>query len=195
MKLNKLFFGAAVVFAAFTAKADYQLLFNTFNDAVNPTNPVFDTDGTTVLRGVNGFVGQLYAGTSAGSLSSIGSPVAFLNGTTAATGGGNISGGTATKPDAGVTSATAGFYQFRVWNTANGSTYEAASAVIGAKIGSSTVQAVTLQGYANGTTPPISFPTANLHGSFALTTVVVPEPATIALGLFGAAGLFVRRRK
>lgn len=195
MKLNKLFFGAAIVFAAFTAKADYQLLFNTFNDPVNPTNPVFDTDGTTLLRGVNGFVGQLYAGTSAGSLSAIGnSSVAFLNGTTVATGGGNISGGTATKVDSGVTSATAGFYQLRVWNTANGSTYEAASAVIGAKIGSSTVEAVTLQGYANGTTPPISFPTANLHGSFALTTVVVPEPATIALGLFGAAGLLARRR-
>ena len=195
MKLKQLIIGAAIVFATVTVRADYQLLFNTFNDPSNPTNPVFDTDGSTLLRGPNGFVGQLYAGTSAGSLAAIGNSAAFLNGTTLGTGGGSISGGTATGVDAGITSATSGFYQLRVWNTANGSTYEAASAVVGAKIGSSTVQSVTLQGYAIGATPPVSFPTANLHSSFSLTTVAVPEPATLALGLFGAAGMLFRRRK
>ena len=193
MKLKQLIIGFAIVFATVTVRADYQLLFNTFNDPSNPTNPVFDTDGSTVLRGPNGFVGQLYAGTSAGSLAAIGNSAAFLNGTTPSTGGGSISGGTATGVNAGITSATSGFYQLRVWNTANGSTYEAASAVVGAKIGSSTVQSLNLNGYASG--PPPVPETANLHPSFSLTTVAVPEPATLALGLFGAAGLLFRRRK
>jgi len=192
MKLKQLIIGFAIIFATVTVRADYQLLFNTFNDPTTATNPVFDTDGSTLLQGVNGFVGQLYAGTSAGSLAAIGSSVAFLNGTSS-TGAGSISGGTATGVNAGITSTTSGFYQLRVWNTANGSTYEAASAVVGAKIGSSTVHSINLNGYASGT-PPLP-ETANLHPSFSLTTVAVPEPATLALGLFGAAGLLFRRRK
>ena len=102
-----------------------------------------------------------------------------------------------TKVDPTVTAnPTAGAYQVRVWNTANGSTYEAASAVVGAHVGVSSTVSVNFAGYVNGNLPPVSFPQASGFSSFNLMAVsAVPEPATIALGLFGAAGLLIRRRK
>jgi len=196
-KIIKASFLALVVAAsATTVLADYQIKFYTLNDDTVPTNPIFDSDGTTKLAGSAGWVGQLYVQVGAGAFGAVGTPVPFLNGGTA----GFISG--APTPDItvdndSVTTATAGAYQLRVWNTANGSTFEAASAAPGARFGTSSSVSVSLLGYinelnnpaANQTAPP-GYPTANGFASFA-----VPEPATIALGLFGAAGLFIRRRK
>lgn len=92
-----------------------------------------------------------------------------------------------------VTSATiggggAGFYQMRAW--VGGATFSDAA---NTKKGSSAVTGITFGGtpLAGGTA--IASPDLNLHASFAVVTV--PEPATLALGLFGAAGLFIRRRK
>lgn len=92
-----------------------------------------------------------------------------------------------------VTSATiggggAGFYQMRAW--VGGATFDDAA---NTKVGSSAVTALTFGGTPLPPGGAALAPTdLNLHASFA---VAVPEPATLALGLFGAAGLLFRRRK
>jgi len=180
-----------IALSALTAKADYQLNFVTANGG--SSNPVFDVDGTTKLNST--FFGQIYAGADAGSLVAIGSAVAFgtVGGTPNAAADGFIIGNTVPATSASLFGGSAGVYQLRAWTGA--ATYEAASATIGAKIGSSSVQNVTFGGTPSGGGAPLTPPDVSLHSSFALTTVAVPEPATIALGLFGAAGLLIRRRK
>jgi len=190
---KKLVIVATTLFCVVSSRADYSINFNTLNDPSAPTNPVFDIDGTTKLLGSAGYVGQLYTQIGAGSFAAIGASAAFFN----AGGAGFLAPGTVTVTAPSVTAnPTAGAYQLRVWNTANGSTYEAASVVVGAHVGVSSTVNVSFAGYANGNIPPVSFPQANGFSSFSLSTVsAVPEPATLALGLFGAAGLLIRRRK
>jgi hypothetical protein len=67
--------------------------------------------------------------------------------------------------------------------------YDAFKAAGGANVGGEKTFTITLGG---GSVAP-----ANLTGvsGFSYTPVVVPEPSTIALGLLGAAALFIRRRK
>ncbi|MEN9574178.1 MAG: hypothetical protein RL514_2033 [Verrucomicrobiota bacterium] len=188
--MKKTLIALLVSLAVTSAKADYQIQFLTYNGTFS--NPVFDVNGTTPLAG-SAFLGQLYTGTSAGSLSAIGAATAFLP---LGAGDGYIEAvGTIAQPSGSIFGGTAGFYQLRVWNAAGGANYEIASATAGAKIGSSAVTAVTFGGSPNGGGAPITPPQANLHSSFALSTVAVPEPASLALGLFGAAGLLFRRRK
>lgn len=186
---------ALAVFLTTSAQAYYQIKFYTLNNDTTPTNPIFDTDSTTKLLGSAGYVGQLYVQVGAGSFTAIGSAVSFLNGGAA----GFITGGATPDiivQDTSVQTTTSGAYQVRVWNTANGSTYEAAAATVGAKVGASSTVSVNLLGYDHLTaSAPPGYPTANGFASFSLSTVAVPEPATIALGLFGAAGLLIRRRK
>lgn len=193
--LKKLALLGLIALTTASAQAAYQIRFYTLNDDTTPTNPVFDTDGVTKLQGSANYVGQLYVQVGAGSFTAVGSPVAFLNSGAA----GFITGGATpdiTVADASVLTTTSGAYQLRVWNTANGSTYEAAAATVGAKVGVSSSISVSLLGYNPATqTAPPGYPTANGFASFSLSTVAVPEPATIALGLFGAAGLLIRRRK
>jgi len=187
--MKKLSVFAALVAVAIPALADYQIQFLTYNGGLS--NPVFDVDGTTKVG--NTFSGQLYTGTSAGSLTAIGTPQAFLSGG----GAGFIEVGSALNITSGtIGGGTAGFYQLRVWNTSSGANFEAAAATAGAKVGSSAVTAVAFGGTPLGGGIAVLVPQANLHSSFQLSTVAaVPEPATLALGLFGAAGLFIRRRK
>ena len=185
---------AVMALTVASAHATYQITFNTLNDLTTPTNPVFDSDGTTRLSGANGWVGQLYASIGGGAFGAIKDSLDATSGSKAfATGGGAgwiVAGGDLTVNNAAVTAnPTAAQYQLRVWNTANGSTFEAASAVVGAKFGISQTVNVNLLGYSTGA-PPIGYPAANGFASFS-----VPEPASLALGLFGAVGLFVRRRK
>lgn len=78
-----------------------------------------------------------------------------------------------------------GFYQMRAWRDG------AASFDASVARGSSAVTAITFGGANSGNTQTFAPADLNVHAAFA----VVPEPATIALGLFGAAGLFIRRRK
>jgi len=197
--LNRIAAVAALIVTVATSNAAYQITFNTLNDLGNPTNPVFDTDGTTRLSGANGWVGQIYVSVGSNPFVAVkDSSDATAGSKQFATGGAAgwiVAGGDLTVADPSVTAnPTAARYQLRVWNTANGSSYEAASAVVGAKVGVSSTVNVNLLGYTTGA-PPIGYPQANGFGSFALTVVPVPEPATIALGLFGAAGLLMRRRK
>lgn len=87
-----------------------------------------------------------------------------------------------------VVGGTPGFYQMRAW--VGGASFDTATG----KKGESAITAITFGGLTSGgaSLPPGDL---NLHPSFAITTAAVPEPATLALGLFGAAGLLFRRRK
>ncbi len=100
---------------------------------------------------------------------------------------GFLNGDPFTVTSAVVVGGTAGFYQMRAWT--GGSSFDNATL----KRGESGITAINFGGLTGGNTslPPGDL---NLHSSFAITAVV-PEPATLALGLFGAAGLLFRRRK
>lgn len=193
MKTTNVICTVLVALSTFTAKADYSLNFVTANGS--GSNPVFDVGGSTRLNST--FFGQIYAGANAGSLAAIGSPVQFgtIGPSVDTAANGFIIGNTALATSGSLFGGSAGVYQLRAWTGA--STFEAASVIAGAKIGSSTIQNITAFGgtpSAGGT--PVLPPNVDLHGSFTLSTVVaVPEPATLALGLFGAAGMLFRRRK
>lgn len=191
---------AVVLLAAVNAKGAAEMTFFTVPTSFTIGNPlpstgaVFDLNGSTGLDST--FKGQVYAGTSSGSLTAL-TPVASF-----ATAGGNAIASfngflidNSTLTVAGVNPG-AGFYQLKVWQSSAGASYEIASAVVGAKVGSSAVTAITFGGtpLAGGQGTP--GPNIDNFTSFSVSTVAaVPEPATLALGLFGAAGLLFRRRK
>ena len=164
-----------------------QMFFVTANGG--SSNPVFDSDGTTRLG--TGFFGQLYVGVDANNLQKVGSALEFsVN---------NAGLGFIADSGTGVTwlqtvnsttmpvGGQPGGYVLRAWQGASGSTFETAL-----KTGSSSFVSIpAFGGNDTGNSPTANFPIANLHSSFAL----VPEPATVALGLFGAAGMLFRRRK
>jgi hypothetical protein len=129
------------------------------------------------------YVGQLYAGATAGSLAAVGSPVAFFG---AGTGGEGyiVSPATVTVP--GIAGGATAVVQMKAWASTFAS-YEAAVAGGGVR-GESTTFSITLGG---GGSPP-AVP-ANLVGLQAFS--LVPEPSTYALLAFGAAALLLRRRK
>lgn len=184
---------ASMTLSAATPKGE--IIFVTSNGG--GSNPVFDVGGSTPLG--TGFYGQLYIGLDANNLQKVGSAVEFATGGAAA---GFIAASATVSWNATESGTTmpvgdqAGVYLFRAWSGTVGSTYETASATVGAKIGSSAATSIAGFGGVNtGGNPSSNFPFANVHSSFTLSTVAVPEPATIALGLFGAAGLLIRRRK
>ena len=131
------------------------------------------TDGSGA--NLEGGFAQLYAGSTADSLSAVGSPVAFYSGKKA----GYFSGGSV---DVGFNGA--GFFQVKAWSGAD--SFESAlvsgmSNVIGLTPGDSTAS-------------PPGLP-ADLAGLEAFSLTVIPEPGTIALAVLGLAAFFVRRRK
>lgn len=146
--------------------------------------PVTDFAGTR-LAGAD-FLAQLYAGTG-GTFKAYGAPVPFRTGAAA----GYISANVVTLD--GVAAGSAVDVQMRAWRAAAGASYEAALGSGLASAGGNYGFSATLAGVVTGNagTPP-SLPT-DLRGltGFAF----VPEPSTIALGLLGAAVLFLRRRK
>jgi len=90
-------------------------------------------------------------------------------------------------------------FAFAAWSISTGAlTYDAAKLASTGYLGESAIgQNYTLGGF--GTPPSIPSPTfgtgAGQIQGFTLNPAVVPEPSTIALGLLGAAALFLRRRK
>jgi len=194
MKIKALITGLCMVGTAVSAKADYQITFTTYNVSDLTQHLVFDLDGTTKLTGPN-FLGQLYVGANAGSLAAIGSPVAFL--ASGSGGEGFIDSGAPISVVSGSLNVnSSAVYVLRAWRASDGGTYEAASVVPGAHVGSSAVTPVTL----GGALPPPSLPVEafpNAHASFSLSVVPVsvPEPSVLALGLLGGAALVLRRRK
>jgi len=192
MKTTNVICTILVALSTFTAKADYSLNFVTANGG--NSNPVFDVDGVTPLNST--FFGQIYAGASGGSLAAIGSAVQFgtVGGNVNTFANGFIIDNAVTATSGSLFGGSTGIYQLRAWTGA--STYEAASSTVGAKIGSSSqVVILALGGTPSGGGTPVVPPDVSLHGSFSVSTVAVPEPATLALGLFGAAGMLFRRRK
>lgn len=187
------------------AKADFDITFSTGNGTLG--NPVFNVGGSVAtpasyLSGT-AFRAQLFvgaAGATFGQLTAIGTGGLTISGATAGdttgirtflTGGGAgfINGGTLSVTSGSFSANSSASYQLRVWDAAF-SSYDAAVAGNGLN-GASGITAITLGGTLAGNPPTVITSQANLHGAFGL----VPEPASIALGLFGAAGLIFRRRK
>lgn len=83
--------------------------------------------------------------------------------------------------------------QMRAWEGAAGSSFEtAANSATGI---SNNIQVNNLGGTPAGGLPITDPNLTGLTGFALAPTVIVPEPSTIALGLLGAAGLLIRRRK
>lgn len=144
-----------------------------------------DTATYTALQGTAGEVNQytvglLYelAGGTSYTLYSTTTPIGYNNKA------GYFNGGTATIP--GTKGGDVVSLQLQVWQSSMAS-YDVAKNTVGAFIGESSPFNVTLGG---GSTPAASlaFTAFTLHQ-------VVPEPTTIALGLFGVVGLFLARRR
>lgn len=159
--------------------------FNNSPSAVgSASGRVFDLDGVTPVG--SAFVAQLYAGPVGGALLPIGAILPFRDGTGA--GYINITGVDPARTITTVAPGAAADVQLRAWQSSAGATWEAAQAA-GGKWGASPT--LTLASTGGAGSPP-GLP-VNLVGLG--TTVMVPEPSTIALGLLGAAALLIRRRK
>jgi hypothetical protein len=130
--------------------------------------PVFDVGGTVKLEGPA--MAQLYLGATP-----VGAPVAFRTGA----GAGYWPTTSVTLP--GVAAGAVAQVQVKAWKDA--ASFEAAAIK-----GESGVLSITTGGAGSPPTLP-----ANLVGLTSFT--LVPEPSMIALGLLGAAGLMLRRRK
>jgi hypothetical protein len=189
MKLKScLLLVAALGLMTVSSKADYSLQIATTTTGTSP-NAVFDVDGLTKVD--NTFLGQIKVnGTFLANVFNFGqngaTVVSALNGYLSA-GTINVTSGTLF----GGSSATVQLYAFK-----GAATYDQAAVTPGAKIGNSASSiTVTLGGLNQAGDNTFTVPNLATMQGFTLSVVPVPEPATIALGLFGAAGLLMRRRK
>jgi len=172
--------------ASLTSFGQGAVIFSNLGSGANGSSvfaPFFDTDGTTKLAGTS-FSAQLYygvLGTVAGSLVNSGAPVVNFN-------SGGFAGFFAATPSVSLTGSGIGStatVQFRAWDNRTGATWETASVR-----GESGVLTTPALG------DPLNAASLPVVSSLAsVTLAAVPEPTTIVLGLFGAAGLFIRRRK
>jgi PEP-CTERM motif len=189
MKLKScLLLVAALGLMTVSSKADYSLQVATTTSGTSP-NAVFDVDGVTKVD--NTFLAQIKVnGTFLANVFNFGqngaAVVPALNG--------YLSAGTINPSSTvlyGGSSATVQLFAFK-----GAATYDQAAVTIGAKIGNSASPiTVTLGGLNQAGDNNFTVPNLASMQGFTMSTVVVPEPATIALGLFGAAGLLMRRRK
>jgi hypothetical protein len=176
----------AIVVAATTtaSRADIQLNANNFNNNT-ALGIIYDIGGLTPL-GAGGFV-QVFAGPAGATfaqLVAVGNAIALLSGPSA----GYINPAQVVS----LTSSTlfggqSGVYQLRAWK--GGTAYGVGNTANGV----SAITTITFGGTPQGGGPGAFVPDTNLHPSFALTAV--PEPSVLALGVIGAAGLLLRRRK
>ena len=194
MKIKSAITGFCLVAVALTAKANYDIGFQTYDFNDLNQHVAFDFGGVNRLTGP-AFVGQLYVGPTVGSLAAIGSPVPFA--TLGSGAEGFVDSGTISVVDASLNAGSSAVYSLRAWDFVSGASYEAALATPGAHVGQSAATAITLGGTVPGNPPTLLTATANLHPSFTLSIVpvAVPEPSVLALGLLGGAALLFRRRK
>jgi hypothetical protein len=106
---------------------------------------------------------------------------------------GRYSGGTRTTGDATAPSGDAAFL-VRAWSTADGASYEEASQVVGAWVGSSDIFTSATGGGGTGPLPDPAVSLSTAVPGFGVTQVV-PEPSVILLGIAGAGLLWFRRKK
>jgi len=183
--MKKLLLVAACTVASLAALAQGTVNFNNSPGSVGGTGaPIFADDGVTKLAGT-GFMAILYAGPDAGSLTAIGSAVAFRTGA----GAGFLTTADPARTIATVAPGAVAQIQVRAWENTSGTITSWDLAVAGGvKTGMSTIFAVTTGGAGS----PPSLP-ANLVGLTSFN--LVPEPATYALLALGAGALLIRRRK
>ncbi len=170
---------ASVVLAISNAEANISQNAVTFNlNNASLGQVFFDTVGTGAFAD-NTVSAQFFFGNSNSALTESSPVFTFVNGNQ-----GFLNAGPFNILSSVVVGGTAGFYQMRAWT--GGSSYDNATG----KRGESGITGLTFAGLTGSGTslPPTDL---NSHASFA----IVPEPATLALGLFGAAGLLFRRRK
>jgi len=187
--MKKLLILTATVVATIGALAQGTVNFS--NGAAGVNSPIFGTDGTTRLAGT-GWVAQLWAGSSATSLAPITPTATFGTGGSA----GYFFGGSRTIPT--VAGGLQAYFQVRVWEASAGATWDVASVRPGALVGGDTTgyRGPIIGPYQTAALGSGANPPPNLVGLQSFSLYVVPEPATIALGALGLAGLlFIRRRK
>lgn len=178
--MKRLLLASAFVAAAATAMAQGTVKFSNYSTVDGINAPVFAPGGVKLG---SAYLGQLYAGPTADSLTPVGIGTGFKD--AAGVGSGYIIGGTATIGN--VAPGATAFIQLRAWEAAGGTSYEAAQAS-GKMFGSSTTLQIVTGG--GGSPPAVPAPLTGL-ASFTL----VPEPSTLALGVLGAAALLLRRRR
>lgn len=184
MKKTLLLTVAAAAFAS-SAFADISVNGLSFNASFQSTLGAvfFDTVGGTPVN--NTVKADVLFGSAANNLTLASSVFTFGN-----TDQGFLNVGTINVTTGALGGGSAGFYQVRAWT--GGTTFADAA---NTKKGSSAVTGITFGGTPLAGGAALAPPDLNLHANFAITSVAVPEPATLALGLFGAAGLLFRRRK
>jgi len=147
-----------------------------------------DAGGATYQGGITGdttgATAQLFLVGTGGALTALTPTTTFRTGAAAAF-------LTAQNVDVpGVKAGTSATFRLDVW--VGGTSYDTATIAHGR---SADFTVANLGGDPGGGAPPILPPKLNGLQGFALSTISVPEPSTIALAALGAAALFIRRRK
>jgi hypothetical protein len=202
IKTSALIALSAICLTATSALASFTYDPTTYN-SVDATKGViwFDTVGTMSYDG-NGNPANITGGTLGNSTVQVDFLFTFSGGTArsivyaldAASGGisafGTVSGRISpeTVATANNLAGLSGTYQVEAW--VGGASY---GDPLNTKSGISAATAITFGGTPTGQLPVLPSPVNNF-ANFAVTAAV-PEPTTLALGLFGAAGLLIRRRK
>lgn len=172
--MKKILLSAVALLAALSVQGQGTVNFANFG-AGWLTSQFKDVGGANLA---GSFSVELLAGATSGSLASVTIATATFT-------SGYFNAGVVTIP--GLTGN--GFAQVRVWDNAGGTITSFAAAVsAGRKVGDTASFAVT--GLAAPPAPPVL-----MNQMPGVTLQVIPEPSTIALGLIGAVGAFMLRRR
>lgn len=202
MKINLSCVGvvAALLIASSSAQANFTINPETYNPGDASKGVIwFDTVGTMNYDGIGNpqnVVGSLGNDTvkvdflfTFGSFTAVSQVYSLDHASGSILAFGTISGRSVeTINSVEITPGLTGTYQVRAW--VGGSSFNDPS---NTKTGSSTANNPLTFGGTPAAGPPAT--PSDLTGFSSFAVVSVPEPATIFLGIFGAAGLLVRRRK
>jgi len=188
---------AGVLLVSFSALAQGTILLSNFGAGFTGSG-VKDVSGTLIPAGSSQYTIELLAGTAAGSLTPLPTPIT----TTTWVGNGWFGVGDPQKVLPGFAAGSFPFFQLRAWNNTGGITDYASALAAGKAYELSTPFQLIAGGGLNGlgnptASPPIlAGPLFGMPAGYQFTPVnVVPEPSTILLGILGAAALLLRSRK